>query len=208
MTLAIDRPIQQKPLSFDAFLAQDNGDKRYELIDGEVFDLEPTGRHEQVAGFITKKAGTQIDLADLPWLILQRPLFRPPNTEMTAFRPDVVVIDEVALGAEPLWSEQSVLMRSESIKLIAEVVSSNWQNDYSRRLEDFEALGIPEYWIADHAGLGGIRHIGSPKQPTLSICTLVDGRYQIQQFRGEDAIVSATFPGLVLTAAQVLRIDR
>jgi hypothetical protein len=43
MTFAIDRPIQQTLLSFDQFLAQYGGDKRYELIDGEVFDLEPTG---------------------------------------------------------------------------------------------------------------------------------------------------------------------
>jgi Uma2 family endonuclease len=207
MTVALDRPIYQKAMSFDEFLVQYSGDKRYELIDGEVFDLEPTGPHEQVAGFISKKIGTKIDLADLPWVILQRPLFRPPNTEMTAFRPDVAVIDELALVDEPIWPEQSILNRSQSIKFIAEVVSSNWQNDYSRKLEDYEALGIPEYWIADHAALGGIRHIGDPKQRTLSICTLVKGRYQIQQFRGEDVIQSITFPSLTLTAAQVLRIE-
>jgi Uma2 family endonuclease len=208
MTLAIDRSTQQTLLSFDQFLAQYGGDKRYELIDGEVFDLEPTGPHEQVAGFITKKACVQIDSADLPWVILQRPLFRPPNTEMTAFRPDVAAIDEVALMDEPLWPEQSILTRSQSIKFIAEVVSSNWQNDYSRKLEDYETLGIPEYWIADHAGLGGTRHIGIPKQPTLTICTLLDGRYQLRQFRGSEAIVSPTFPELRLTAAQVLSAGR
>jgi Uma2 family endonuclease len=194
----------QTALSFDDFLVQYSGDKRYELIDGEVFDLEPTGRHEQVAGFITKKACVQIDLADLPWVILQRPLFRPPNTSMTAFRPDVAVLDEVALEAEPLWPEQSILTNSQSIKFIAEVVSSNWQNDYSRKLEDYETLGIPEYWIVDHAGLGGTRHIGIPKQPTLTICTLVNGRYQMQQLRAHEAIVSLTFPNFKLTAAQVL----
>jgi Uma2 family endonuclease len=207
MTVALDRPIDQKAMSFDEFLVQYSGDKRYELIDGEVFDLEPTGPHEQVAGFISKKIGTKIDLADLPWVILQRPLFRPPNTEMTAFRPDVAVIDELALVDEPIWPEQSILTRSQSIKFIAEVVSSNWQNDYSRKLEDYEALGIPEYWIADHAALGGIRHIGDPKQRTLSICTLVKGRYQIQQFRGDELIQSTTFLSLKLTAAQVLRIE-
>ena len=204
MTFTTERPEQRTLLSFDQFLMQYGGDKRYELIDGEVFDLEPTGPHEQVAGFITKKTCVQIDSADLPWIVLQRPLFRPPHTEMTAFRPDVAVIDEVALMAEPLWSEQSILTRSPSIKFIAEVVSSNWQNDYSRKLEDYETLGIPEYWIADHAGLGGTRHIGSPKQPTLTICTLVNGRYQIRQIRGDEAIVSLTFPELNLTAAQVL----
>ena len=208
MTIATNIPLQQKPLSFEDFLTQYGGDKRYELIDGEVFDLEPTGPHEQVAGFITKKACVQIDLADLPWVILQRPLFRPPNIEMTAFRPDVTAIDESALAIEPLWQEQSILTQGTSIKFVAEVVSSNWQNDYSRKLEDYETLGIPEYWIADYAGLGGTRHIGSPKRPTLSICTLVDGQYQIEQFRDDEPITSRTFPGLRLTANQVLGAKR
>jgi hypothetical protein len=44
--------------------------------------------------------------------------------------------------------------------------------------------------------LGGIRHIGTPKQPTLSIGTLVDGAYEINLFRGNDAIFSLTFPNL------------
>jgi Uma2 family endonuclease len=87
---------------------------------------------------------------------------------------------------------------------VAEVVSSNWQNDYARKTEDYAVLGIPEYWIADYGGLGGTRHIGKPKQPTLSICTLVKGEYDIQLLRGDQPIVSPTFPGLALTAAQVL----
>ena len=208
MTAVTNKPLQQRPLSVDEFLAQYGGDNRYELIDGEVFDLEPTGLHEQVAGFITQKACVQIDSAALPWVILQRPLFRPPHIDMTAFRPDVAVIDETALNNEPLWQAQSILTQGSSIRLIAEVVSSNWQNDYSRKLEDHETLGIPEYWIADYAGLGGTRHIGSPKRPTLSICSLVAGQYQIQQFRGDERVISPTFPGLELTANQILRAER
>jgi Uma2 family endonuclease len=65
MTLAIDQPIQQKPLSFDEFIARYGGDNRYELIDGEVFDLEPVGLHEEVAAFITTKVCVQIALACL-----------------------------------------------------------------------------------------------------------------------------------------------
>ncbi len=103
MTLATELLLRRRSIRFDDFLAQHGGDNRYELIDGEIFDLEPTVPHEQVAGFITKKACVPIDLAELPWVILQRPLFRPPNMEMTAFRPDVAVIDKAALAAEPLW---------------------------------------------------------------------------------------------------------
>jgi Uma2 family endonuclease len=205
MTIAIDQPIEQKQLSFDEFLARYGGDNRYELIDGEVFDLEPTGWHEEVVAFITTKVCVEIDKIDLPWFVLQRGLLRPSHLSMTAFRPDVAVVDRDELSKELLWSNQSILTLGSSIKFVAEVVSSNWQNDYARKVEDYAVLGIPEYWIADYAGLGGTRHIGKPKQPTLSICTLVDGEYEIQQFRGNQTITSTVFPGLKLTAEQVLK---
>jgi Uma2 family endonuclease len=216
MTIAIpsgtaksnDQPIQHKALSFDEFLARYGDDNRYELIDGEVFDLEPTGLHEEVSAFITTKICVHIDATGLPWFVLQRGLLRPSSIGMTAFRPDVAVVDRDELIKEPLWSEQSILTLGSSIKFVAEVVSSNWQNDYARKVEDYAVLGISEYWIADFAGLGGTRHIGKPKQPTLSIGTLVDGEYEIQQFRGNQIIVSASFPDLKLTAEQVLRDGR
>jgi Uma2 family endonuclease len=209
MTVATDRRIQQKPLTFDEFVAQYGDDKRYELIDGEVFDLEPTGLHEQVSGFITKHICFQIVTAQLPWIVLQRPLLRPPQIDMTAFRPDVAAIDEVALDDELIWPDQSILTSGNSVKFVAEVVSSNWQNDYSRKFEDYAVLGIGEYWIADHAGLGGEMFLGRPKQPTLTLCILGgDGRYERQVLRGNQPIGSPTFPGLRLTAEQVLRAGR
>jgi Uma2 family endonuclease len=201
--------IQQQPISFDEFLARYGRDNRYELIDGEVFDLEPTGSHEEVAALITTKLCVQIDVKDLPWFVLQRGILRPSNPGMTtAFRPDVAAIDRTELTKEMLWADQSILTLGSSIKFVAEVVSSNWQNDYSRKVEDYAVLGIPEYWIADYAGLGGTRHIGKPKQPTLSICTLVNGEYEIQQLRGNQSIISLTFPDLKLTAEQVLMAGR
>ncbi|MBW4484316.1 MAG: Uma2 family endonuclease [Tildeniella torsiva UHER 1998/13D] len=200
--------MHQKPVSFDEFLARYGGDNRYELIDGEVFDLEPTGPHEEVAAFITAKLCVQIDRLDLPWFVLQRGLLRPSNSGMTAFRLDVAIVDRNELSQEPLWAEQSILTLGSSIKFMAEVVSGNWQNDYARKVEDYAVLGISEYWIADYAGLGGTRHIGKPKQPTFSICTLVNGDYEIQQLRGDQTVASLTFPDLKLTADQILKAGR
>ncbi|MDI9638609.1 Uma2 family endonuclease [Kamptonema cortianum] len=208
MIVANSQSLQQKPLSFDEFLTHYGDDNRYELIDGEVFDLEPTGLHEEIVAFMTAKICVQIDRIGLSWFVLQRGLLRPSNTGMTAFRPDVAVIDRNEPIQEPLWSDQSILTLGSSIKFVAEVVSSNWQNDYARKVEDYAVLEIPEYWIADYAGLGGTRHIGKPKQPTLSICTLANGEYEIQQFRGNQTLVSLTFPDLKLTAEQVLRAGR
>lgn len=208
MTIASEIPIQQQLLSFGDFIVRYGDSNRYELIDGEVFDLEPTGYHEEVSAFTTTKICAQIDAIGLNWFVLQRGLLRPSNLGMTAFRPDVMVIDRNELAKELLWNDQSILTLGSSIKFVMEVVSSNWQNDYARKVEDYAILGIPEYWIADYAGLGGTRHIGKPKQPTLSICTLVKGEYEIQQIRGNQPITSPTFPNFKLTAEQVLKAGR
>jgi Uma2 family endonuclease len=208
MTIATGIPIQQQLLSVSDFIVRYGDSNRYELIDGEVFDLEPTGYHEEVSAFTTTKICAQIDAIGLNWFVLQRGLLRPSNLGMTAFRPDVMVIDRNELAKELLWNDQSIITLGSSIKFVMEVVSSNWQNDYARKVEDYAILGIPEYWIADYAGLGGTRHIGKPKQPTLSICTLVKGEYEIQQIRGNQPITSLTFPNLKLTAEQVLKAGR
>ncbi len=40
------------------------------------------------------------------------------------------------------------------MRLIVEVVSNNWRNDYLLKAADYEEMGIPEYWIVDYAALG------------------------------------------------------
>jgi Uma2 family endonuclease len=202
--------ITERFLTVDQFLAQYGDDDRHELIDGEVFDLEPTGPHVreaslqemEVAAFIDLKLNVQIDHLTLPYFVLQRGLLKPAG-DLTAFRPDIMVVNKAALIDEPLRSSQSILTRGSSILLIAEVVSTNWQNDYARKLEDYAVLGIPEFWIVNYAALGGERFIGRPKQPTLTLCQLVNGRYAEVQLRGSDRILSPTLPNLQLTAEQV-----
>jgi len=88
---------------------------------------------------------------------------------------------------------------------VIEVVSTNWRDDYYKKLADYEAIGIPEYWIIDYAAIGARKFIGNPKQPTISIYQLIDGEYQVTQFRDTDIIVSPTFPELNLTAEQIFQ---
>ena len=123
-------------------------------------------------------------------------------SDNTGYEPDIAVIDRSMLGDEPRWENSSILQNGKSSKLIVEVVSTNWRDDYALKLSDYESLGIEEYWIADYLGIGGRRYIGSPKQPTLSVCILVNGEYEIQQFRGDDLIQSRTFPNLQFTVNQ------
>ncbi len=196
--------LQQKPLTFEEFFARYGDDNRYELIDGEVFDLEPTGKHEEIVAFIDRKLNVRIDNLELPYFVLQRGIIKLLGDRI-GFRPDIMVVDESVLTSEPLWAKESILTLGSSIKFVAEVVSSNWQNDYARKVEDYALLGIPEYWIVDYAALGGVEFIGRPKQPTLTICTLGnDGYYDKLCLRGNDPVISPTFSGLNLTAELVL----
>lgn len=94
-------------------------------------------------------------------------------------------------------------MKGSSIPLVIEVVSTNWRDDYYLKLADYEEMEIPEYWIIDYAALGARKFIGNPKQPTFLVYQLIDGEYQVSQFRGRDKIISPTFPELNLTAEQV-----
>lgn len=87
---------------------------------------------------------------------------------------------------------------------MAEVVSGNWQDDYARKVEEYAFLNIPEYWIIDFRGLGGVQFIGSPKQPTFTICSLVNGIYQQEQYRLGDLIASSLFPELELRLDDVM----
>ena len=67
----------------------------------------------------------------------------------------------------------------------------------------YESLKIPEYWIVDYLEVGAKKFTGNPKQPTISICQLIDDEYQITPFQGDDRIISLAFPELNLTAKQI-----
>lgn len=88
--------------------------------------------------------------------------------------------------------------------MVAEVVSTNWQDDYARKVEEYSLLGIQEYWIVDFRELGGLEFIGRPKQPTITICQLAADHYEKQQFRLHDQIRSLIFHQLTITLSDLL----
>ena len=191
-----------KTLTFDEFIAWYPEDGRYELIDGQVVEMQPTGKHEEVTEFLSRHLILEATRKQLPYRFPTRALVKAPSWE-TGFLPDVIVVNRDALKSEPLWEKAATIQNGVSIPLVVEFVSTNWKNDYPRKLEDYETMGILEYWIADYLGLGGKRYIGSPKQPTFSVHQLVNGSYQVKQFRNSERIESPTFLELNLTVLDV-----
>ena len=193
-----------KTLTFDEFIAQYGDEFRYELADGELIDMEPTGTHEAVGGKLATQIGIAITQQRLPWFIPRTCLIRPFSDTATARRPDIVVLDETVLSSEPRWEQEPVITLGRSIKLVVEVVSTNWETDYARKVEEYALLGIPEYWIVDYRGLGGIAFIGKPKQPTFTVYQLEGEEYTQQQYRLGQPIHSPLLPQLQLRLDDIL----
>jgi Uma2 family endonuclease len=193
-----------KTLTVEEFLDQYGDDPRYELIDGVLRDMDPTGPHESVAGKLAGRVFVEVLRLKLPWTIPKNCLIRPFAAAATALRPDVVVLDEAQLAAEPLWQQEPVLTSGDAIRLVIEVVSTNWQDDYARQVEEYALLGIPEYWIVDFRGLGGTEFIGRPKRQTVTVCQRVGEEYRKQRYRLEDEIASALLPELCLRLEDVM----
>ncbi|PSN13878.1 hypothetical protein C7293_14130 [filamentous cyanobacterium CCT1] len=190
-------------MSLQEFLTWLPESGRYELHDGVVVEKQPTGAHEQVVGLLNRKFNVLLEQEDLNYFIPNTVLVQTLGYE-SGYKPDVLLVDAAALSQEPLWKRESVITLASSIKLLVEVVSTNWPDDYARKFEDYEAMGIPEYWIVDYLGLGGRRYIGNPKQPTITVCRWVDGVYETQLFRQGDSLVSPGFPNLRLTTNQII----
>ncbi|MBD2254604.1 Uma2 family endonuclease [Nostoc parmelioides] len=196
-----------KLVTFEEFVDRlpENSGIRYELHNGSIVEMaQPVGDHEEVKGFIAKKVTVEFARLDLPLIISNQVIVRPLEKDSGYF-PDVLVLNQTNLINEPLWKKASTISLGASIPLVIEVVSTNWRDDYYLKYADYEEMGIPEYWIVDYAALGGRNFIGNPKQPTISVCNLVDGEYQISKFRDNDVIVSQAFPELNLTPNRIFQ---
>ncbi len=202
-----------KLYTFDEFIEwyPENSVVRYELHDGVIIEMPPaTGDHTDIISFLLKLILLEIEKLNLSYRVLASAFVKTPNAK-SAYIPDMLVINRDNLKNEPLWKNQSTLLDPESVPLIIEIVSTNWQDDYYNKLRDYVGrspsrrvgMGIPEYWIVDFAGLGGRKFIGNPKIPTIFICELIDGEYQMTPFRSSELIKSPTFPQLNLTAQQI-----
>ena len=196
-----------KLVTFEEFVDRlvENSGIRYELHNGEIVEMaQPVGDHEEVKGFLGIEIPVEIKRLGLTYVIPNQAIVRPAEKDSGYF-PDVLVLNRANLVNEPLWKKSSTLSLGASIPLVIEIVSTNWRDDYYLKFADYEEMGIPEYWIVDYAALGGRKFIGNPKQPTISVCNLVDEEYQISKFQNNDVIVSQTFPDLNLTANQIFQ---
>jgi Uma2 family endonuclease len=195
MTVATDRRMTLKEyLDYD-----DDTDTRYELEDGVLVEMgAETPLNPRIAMmlvFIFSDLGMARKLLAIGHQIEVRSRYA------TARQPDLVI--HTVESDEALSGNEKVLrLGAPSPLLIVEVASQTLidaksrKRDYEQKPSEYADRGIPEMWIVD------------PDRAWVKVGTLVDDAHQFETFRGDEAIVSPTFPQLDLTAAQVLSAGR
>lgn len=194
----------QQKLTFEQFLEQCPEDGRYELVNGEIVRILATRQHEDVADFIAKRLDQEVDRAGLSYKVSGRIVLATETeagVEQGRF-PDVSVVKLEQWRA----NRRAYSALREPIQLVVEVVSSNWEDDYIDKLDEYCRLGVLEYWIVDYLALGSRNYLGNPKQPSVLVYVLNEQQqYEMQRFQGDERIVSATFPELNLTMNEILQ---
>lgn len=201
-----------EPLTFEEFLAWNDGSGRdFELVDGIPMPLsEPNANHEDLIERLCTYLEAHCLEQNLPYVPRQSKQIRlrtASGEREKSRKADIVVFDREE------WQRMKGSSSSAAAYVpppgVIEVVSNNWRDDYLIKLAEYEDLGTLEYIIVDYAAFGGIRFIGSPKQPTVTVYQLEDGEYLPGKvFRGQERIDSRLFPNLPLTAEQIFEMSK
>jgi len=192
-------------LTFDQFLIECPEDGRYELVNGEIVEMNATRNHDDVADFTSDSFKDEIKRLSLNYVVKNTAVIRTVTKAgiEQGRRPDVSVIDR------DLWrsNRSAYSALREPIQLAVEVTSTNWEDDYIDKLDEYRRLGIREYWIVDYLAIGSRELLGNPKISTIFVHLLdAEGNYQTTAFKGSERIVSPTFPELTLTAEEVMNV--
>ncbi|MEY3219909.1 MAG: hypothetical protein RIT27_1266 [Pseudomonadota bacterium] len=190
--------------TLEDFLENYPTDGHYEWVNGEIIDMRATRQHDDIANFMMFAFHDEIRQHQLNYVVTNIALVRTVvlNGREQCRKPDVSVISRAQWEIE----RQSYAALIDPIQLAVEVVSTNWDDDYLDKLEEYQRLGISEYWIVDYLALGSRDFLGKPKQPAVLVFQLDEQRrYQCQLFREEQRIISSTFAHLNLTAQQILK---
>ncbi len=204
MTIASDRSqtnATAKRMNLEEFLTYDDGtDARYELVDGVLVEMgaESTANTWIASFLIVMFAGLGVPYYRLG----SKQKIQVKSKYVSARDPDLIIHSEDSALTIEGRSEACLKLLEPNPMIAIEVVSSgtesteNYQRDYVQKPREFAARGIPEMWQVD------------PERSWVKVGKLVDRAYEFETFMGEDAIVSPSFPGLKVTAIEVLKAGR
>ena len=207
MTVTTDdrRLIQkQQRMTLKEFLNHDDGtNTRYELVDGILVEMSlGTGKHSGIIRRLAKRFEAQAEQQGTNWIAIQGLVgieTDVPGENDQVRIPDVTVMSEAQWNVIEDRPGSATIFRHEPAPIVVvEVLSpSTKSTDLTDKRTEYATRQISEYWIIN------------PKTGDIKVLKLENGIYiEVGVFKGEEAIVSPTFPELKLTAAIVLAAGR
>jgi Uma2 family endonuclease len=183
-------------MSLEEYLTYDDGtDTRYELEDGVLVEM---GAENPLNPTIATFLLITFFQMGVPFsrLVIGHQI-GVSSSKATARQPDLIVHSPESLAA--IFDDGKLLRADCSAPLLVVEVASSTKTDkksrdrdYIQKRSEYAKRGIPEYWIVD------------PEKAVVLVLTLVGSAYQETSFTGNGAIVSPSFPGLTITADEVL----
>ena len=142
MTTSIVKTNQK--FTFEQFIEQlPDEDGRYELVNGEIVKIFATRQHEDVADFVADALRDEVKRLQLNYRVSDRIMIMTLTSmgQEQGRQPDVSIVDRKIWEANR--AAYSALL--EPLQLAVEVVSTNWEDDYIDKLDEYQRLGISEY---------------------------------------------------------------
>ena len=160
---------RDRTMTFEEYFNFDDGtDYRYELTDGVLVQLPPeSGRNLSIASYLFLKlveAGISYKLIGLNGSEVQVPVLK--RGDAANRYPDLMILEPV--HKDLTRQRMTIRLEMPPPRLIVEVVSpgkANQERDYVRKRAQYEAMGIPEYWLID------------PQAQTVTVLQLRDRAY-------------------------------
>jgi Uma2 family endonuclease len=168
-------PPPPAPVSWEAFLAWADEDTHAEWVDGEIIEMPPVlDDHQFILGFIYRLVMEVVDERELGLVYLAPFKMRLPSRR-TGREPDLCFVRSAHTErAHPTYIDGPA-------DLAVEIVSpESVDRDYEVKRTEYEAAGVPEYWIID------------PLRKEARFYQLgSDGRYRLGSV-GDDGIYTST----------------
>ena len=148
-----------RPLTYDDLAAMPDDGKRYELINGELYELTgPSTKHQRSSRRLLVRLDRFVDINDLG------EVFDAPID--VYFTPHIVVQPDIVYVSY----ERESIVKQQKIEgtpnLLMEVLSpSNRSHDVITKAAIYALFGVPEYWLVD------------PEAETIRVQILRDGVY-------------------------------
>jgi Uma2 family endonuclease len=170
-------------VSYADLLAMPDDGRRYEIIDGELFDVSaaPSPSHQRVAKRLLRQLEAYFEAPGRGEVFIA-----PVDVVLTTwdvFEPDLVVVTE--------RGQVTARAVEGSPALVVEVLSPSTRSyDRTKKGRRYAALGISHFWVVD------------PAEARLQCYRLEEGAYQlVAGGQGSVVLTHSDFPGLTIDLA-------